>query len=43
MNVLPKAKAIIAGRPYKVVEDVMKIKGIKSKTFRAIREFIVVK
>ena len=38
-----KAKAIIAGRPYKNVEDVMKISGVKGKTFDAIKEFIVVK
>ncbi len=38
-----KAKAIIAGRPYKSVEDVMKISGIKGKTFDAIKEYIVVK
>jgi len=38
-----KAKAIIAGRPYKTIEDVMKIKGIKDKTFDAIKDYIVVK
>ena len=38
-----KAKAIIAGRPYKNVEDVMKISGVKGKTFDAIKEYIVVK
>ena len=38
-----KAKAIIAGRPYKSVEDVMKISGIKGKTFDAIKEYIVVR
>jgi competence protein ComEA len=38
-----KAKAIIAGRPYNSIEDVMKVKGIKSKTFDAIKEYIVVK
>lgn len=37
-----KAKAIIAGRPYKTAEDVMKVKGIKGKTFDAIKDFIVV-
>jgi competence protein ComEA len=37
-----KAKAIIAGRPYKSIEDVMKVKGIKGKTFDAIKDFIVV-
>lgn len=38
-----KAKAIIAGRPYKSVEDVMKVSGVKGKTFDAIKEYIVVK
>jgi len=38
-----KAKAIIDGRPYKAIEDVMKVSGIKGKTFDAIKEFIVVK
>jgi competence ComEA-like helix-hairpin-helix protein len=37
-----KAKAIIDGRPYKSIEDVMKVKGIKGKTFDAIKDFIVV-
>lgn len=38
-----KAKAIIEGRPYKTVEDIMKVKGIKGKTFDAIKDYIVVK
>ena len=38
-----KAQAIIAGRPYKTVEDVMKISGVKGKTFDAIKEYIVVR
>ncbi len=38
-----KAKAIIDGRPYKSVEDIMKISGIKGKTFDAIKEYIVVR
>jgi competence protein ComEA len=38
-----KAKAIIAGRPYNSIEDIMKVKGIKGKTFDAIKEYIVVK
>ena len=38
-----KAKAIIAGRPYKSLEDVMKISGIKEKTFAAIKNYITVK
>lgn len=37
-----KAKAIIAGRPYKSIEDVMKIPGIKEKTFGAIKDYITV-
>ena len=38
-----KAKAIIAGRPYNSIEDIMKVKGIKGKTFDAIKDYIVVK
>jgi competence protein ComEA len=38
-----KAKAIIDGRPFNSIEDVMKIKGIKGKTFDAIKDYIVVK
>lgn len=38
-----KAKAIVEGRPYKAVEDVMKVSGIKGKTFDAIKDFIVVR
>jgi competence protein ComEA len=38
-----KAKAIIAGRPYNTPEDVMKVSGIKGKTFDVIKEYIVVK
>ena len=38
-----KAKAIIGGRPYNSIEDVMKVKGIKGKTFDAIKDYIVVK
>jgi competence ComEA-like helix-hairpin-helix protein len=38
-----KAKAIIDGRPYNSIEDIMKVKGIKGKTFDAIKDFIVVK
>lgn len=38
-----KAKAIIEGRPYKAIEDIMKVSGIKGKTFDAIKDFIVVK
>ena len=38
-----KAKAIIAGRPYNTIEDVMKVKRIKGKTFDVIKDYIVVK
>ncbi len=38
-----KAKAIIASRPYDSIEDVMKVKGIKGKTFDRIKDYIVVK
>jgi len=38
-----KAKAIIDGRPYNKIEDIMKVSGIKGKTFDTIKEFIVVK
>lgn len=37
-----KAQAIIDGRPYKKIDDVMKIKGIKEGTFGKIKDFIVV-
>jgi competence ComEA-like helix-hairpin-helix protein len=37
-----KAQAIIDGRPYKSIEDVMKIKGIKQKTFDKIKEYLVI-
>ena len=38
-----KAKAIIDGRPYNSIEDIMKVKGIKIKTFNAIKDYIVVR
>jgi competence protein ComEA len=38
-----KAKAIIDGRPYNSIEDVMKVKGIKGKTFEAIKDYIIVR
>lgn len=38
-----KAQAIIDGRPYKTIEDVMKVSGIKEQTFEAIKGYIVVK
>jgi competence protein ComEA len=37
-----KAQAIIDGRPYKTIEDVMKVKGIKEGTFGKIKESITV-
>jgi competence ComEA-like helix-hairpin-helix protein len=38
-----KAEAIIAGRPYAKIEEIMKVKGIKEKTFAKIRDYIKVK
>jgi competence protein ComEA len=37
-----KAQAIIDGRPYKTIEDVMKVKGIKEGTFNKIKDSITV-
>jgi competence protein ComEA len=37
-----KAQAIIDGRPYKKIEDVMKVKGIKQGTFNKIKDSITV-
>ncbi len=37
-----RALAIIEGRPYGKIEEVMKIKGIKAKTFQRIRALIKV-
>jgi competence protein ComEA len=37
-----KAQAIIDGRPYKKIDDVMKIKGIKEGTFGKIKDIITV-
>lgn len=37
-----KAKAIMDGRPYKTIEDVMRISDIKKQTFDAIKDYIVV-
>ena len=37
-----KAQAIIEGRPYKKIEDVMKVKGIKEGTFEKIKDLITV-
>ncbi|WZO96195.1 helix-hairpin-helix domain-containing protein [Isosphaeraceae bacterium EP7] len=38
-----KAQAIIDARPFKTVEDVMTVKGIKEDTFSKIKEFIIVR
>lgn len=38
-----KAQAIIDGRPYKTIEDVMKVKGIKQRLFNKIKDYITVK
>ena len=38
-----KAQAIIDGRPYKTIEDVMRVSGIKGKTFEGIKVYITVK
>ena len=38
-----KAQAIIDGRPYGKIEDIMKVKGIKEKEFEKIKESITVK
>ena len=37
-----KAQAIIDGRPYKTVDDLLKVKGIKNKTLAKIRDYITV-
>uniref|UniRef100_A0A7C3Z1G5 DNA-binding protein n=1 Tax=Desulfobacca acetoxidans TaxID=60893 RepID=A0A7C3Z1G5_9BACT len=37
-----KAKAIIAGRPYKTPEDIMKVRGIKEGIYRKIKDYITV-
>ena len=37
-----KAQAIIEGRPYKKIEDVMKVKGIKEGIFEKIKDNITV-
>ena len=37
-----KAQAIIEGRPYKKIEDVMKVKGIKGGIFERIKDHITV-
>jgi competence protein ComEA len=48
LDVLPgigpvKAQAIIDGRPYKTIEDVMKVSGIKEKAFEKIKDMITVR
>lgn len=45
LEVLPgigakKAQAIIEGRPYKTKEDIMKVKGIKNRAFKRIKDNI---
>lgn len=37
-----KAQAIIDGRPYKAIHDVMRVKGIKGKIFEKIKDHITV-
>jgi competence protein ComEA len=48
LDVLPgigpvRAQAIIDGRPFKAIEDVMKVKGIKEVEFGKIKDMITVK
>ncbi len=38
-----KAKAIMDGRPYGKIEDIMKVKGIKQGVFNKIKDLITVK
>jgi competence protein ComEA len=38
-----KAQAIIEARPFKTIEDIMKVKGIKDGEFSKIRDLIMVK
>jgi competence protein ComEA len=38
-----KAQAIIDGRPYKTIDDVMKVSGIKEKAFEKIKDMITVR
>jgi len=38
-----KAQAIIEGRPYEKIEDIMKVKGIKQGEFNKIKDLITVK
>jgi len=48
LDVLPgigpvKAQAIIDGRPFKTIEDIMKVRGIKDGEFAKIKDMISVK
>jgi competence protein ComEA len=38
-----KAQAVIDGRPYDKPEDIMKVKGIKQKTFDKLKDYITVR
>ena len=38
-----KAQAIIKSRPYKSPPDIMKVRGIKQKSYQKLKEFIIVK
>jgi competence protein ComEA len=38
-----KSQAIVEGRPFKTIEDVMKVKGIKEGEFAKIKDLITVK
>ena len=38
-----KSEAIIEGRPYEKIEDIMKVKGIKAGEFEKIKDHITVK
>ena len=37
-----KAQEIIAGRPYEMIEDIMKVHGFGEKTFEKIKDYITV-
>ncbi len=42
-NIGPKyAESIIAGRPYKTVDDIVKVKGIGPRTLEKIRDKVTV-
>ena len=38
-----KAQAIIEGRPFKTIEDIMNVRGIKDGEFAKIKDIITVK